>query len=174
MAPKVSAEEIERVVDAAIAAHPDPTGRLLNIMRDIQSEFRYLPVDALDVLSRKLEVPFGALVGLVGSFADFSIEPVGEHLVMVCDGTACHAAGANNIITALEDALGIACGQTSEDGKFTLRSVFCVGSCSLAPIVIVDTKNFGKVRLSEAAKIPDIVRRNDERNAMAREEEGGS
>ena len=163
MAPEARAEEINRVVDEAIAAHPDKTGQLLGIMQDIQAAFRYLPVSALDLLGRKLDVPFGTLLEIVSSFADFTIEPVGEHLVLVCDGTACHAAGSKNIISALEEELGVKCGQTTDDGEFTLRTVFCVGSCGLAPIVIVDAKSFGKVRLSEAAKIPRRVLRNAER-----------
>lgn len=155
MSGTVTETQVNAVLERSFSAHGDGGGAVLNILNDIQEEFRYVPVEALDLLSRRLEIPFASLLETVSAFDDFSLDPVGEHLVLVCDGTACHAKGAGNIISALEDALGVECGKTTEDGLFTLRSVYCVGSCGLAPIVVMDQRSYGKVRLSEAAKLPD-------------------
>lgn len=127
---------------------------LLDMLNAIQDRYRYIPVEALYELSRLTLHTLADMSAVVSAFDDLTTEPVGEHLILVCDGTACHAVGSVDIIRALEDELGIACGTTSDDGKYTLKSVYCVGACSLAPIAMVDGVSFGRIRLT---KLDDII-----------------
>jgi len=144
---------IQEVLDLALERYTDPAGQVLNVLTEIQAEFRYIPIYALDEMSRRTGVPFARLFSICTFFRDFSLEPVGEYLIQVCDGTACHTRGSMDIVHALENALGIKVGQTTPDGKFTLRTVYCVGSCGLAPIIVMNTRTFGRIRLAEAAQV---------------------
>lgn len=141
-------EKLHEFVAQLTERHGTEFGSTLNILNDIQAEYRYIPVEALYELARTTSRSFADLHSIVSAFDDLTTEPIGEHLVLVCDGTACHAAGSVDIIKALEDKLEISCGSTTPDGKYTLKSVYCVGACSLAPIVIADGVSFGRVRLS--------------------------
>ncbi len=143
-----------------VETYGNGSGSVLNILNDIQAAYRYIPATALYELSLLIDSSYSELCSVVSAFNNLTTEPVGNHLVLVCDGTACHTVGAGDIIHRLEDKLGISCGQTTPDGEITLKSVFCVGACSLAPIVIVDNNFCGRVRLSELDKtIAHIVAR---------------
>ncbi len=136
-------------------------GCVLNLLNDLQGKYRYIPIAALVEIADLCNRTMADLVDIIDAFDDLTTEPVGEHVILVCDGTACHASGSVDIIKALEDKLGIKCGQTTPDGKFTLKSVFCVGACSLAPIAIMDGVSFGRIRLSRLdealATFDDVV-----------------
>lgn len=144
-----SAGELHAFIEERVKAHgSDEAGLVLNLLNDLQDRYRYIPVAALVEMAEMCNRTVEELRGIVDAFEDLTTEPVGEHMILVCDGTACHAAGSVDIIKALEDKLGIKCGETTPDGKFTLKSVFCVGACSLAPIIILDGSSFGHVRLA--------------------------
>jgi NADH-quinone oxidoreductase subunit E len=145
-------QEILQVVEAVLRRYQDPTGLALNALNDIQAHFRYLPEEALLELAERTGIPYSRLVSMGSFFEDFSLVPIGQYLVKVCDGTACHTRGASELVQALQKKLGIQVGQTTPDGLFTLRTVHCVGACSLAPIIIVDGKTLGRVKLGEAAQ----------------------
>lgn len=142
-------KELRVFLEEIISRHGDGPGSVLNILNDIQAAYRYVPVEALYGMSILTGRSFADLRSVVSAFDNLTTEPVGRHLILVCDGTACHAIGAGDIIRTLEDKLGVACGQTTPDGEFTLKSVFCVGACSLAPIVIIDDAFCGHVRLND-------------------------
>lgn len=136
-------------MESAIEKHGNGAGSVLNVLNELQDEYRYIPIEALYEYSILSDRPFAELCAVTSSFSNLTTEPVGRHLILVCDGTACHAAGAGDIIRSLEDKIGVKCGETTADGEYTLKSVFCVGACSLAPIVIIDDTFCGHVRLSE-------------------------
>lgn len=139
--------------------HGEEPGALLAILTSLQERFRHVPVDALLELAEISSWTFTDLAGFVSCFDDLSLEPVGRRLVLVCDGTACHAVGSMDIVKGLEDRLGIKCRQTSPDGEWTLKTVHCVGACSLAPVVVVDGLSQGGGRLS---RLDDILPRDEE------------
>lgn len=139
--------------------HGEEPGSLLAILTTLQELFRHVPVDALLELAEEGSWAFSDLAGFVSCFDDLSIEPVGRRLVLVCDGTACHAVGSMDLVKGLEDRLHIKCGETSPDGEWTLKTVHCVGACSLAPIVVVEGLSHGKVRLS---RLDDILPHDEE------------
>ena len=144
--------EILKAVETALDRYQDPTGQVLNILNEIQDRFNYLPETAIHELSERTGIPYSRLYSIGSFFDDFSLDPVGKYLVKVCDGTTCHIRGATELVQALEEKLGIQVGQTTSDGLFTLRTVHCVGACGLAPIIIVNGKISGRVRLNEAVQ----------------------
>lgn len=111
---------------------------LIAILQDMQNEFRYLPKEALVATGSHLDMPLSRIYEVATFYNAFSLKPRGRYLVEVCAGTACHVKGGYNLLAKLERELKIECGQTTEDGMFTLEQVRCLGCCSLAPVVRID------------------------------------
>ncbi len=131
---------------------------LVSILQDIQAEYRYLPEDALIEVSHSLEVPLSQVYSIVTFFRAFSLEPTGRHLINVCLGTACHVRGGVRVLERIERELGIKVGKTTEDLRFTLETVNCVGACALGPIAIVDGEYSGEMT---ADKVKPLIERCD-------------
>ena len=142
------------VVSSFIAAYPDPTGRLINVLNDIQQKYRYLPAPLLDEVSCQMDVDRDQLDRMARFFDYLSLDQVGRCVIDVCDGTACHTQGAARLIREFEKLLGISVGQTTPDGSITLRKVACVGACSMAPVIVIDEGAYGRVRIQQ---IPSLV-----------------
>jgi NADH-quinone oxidoreductase subunit E len=134
-------------VEAILERHQHDKGMLVAILQDIQAEYNYLPKEALQKVSENLEVPFTRIYSVATFFKSFSLKPRGRHLVSVCMGTACHVRGAPKILDAIERELGIKAGETTEDLKYTLETVNCVGACALGPMVVVDGNYSGEMKV---------------------------
>jgi len=117
--------------------------QLVSILQDIQSEYNYLPRQALEKLSRKMDIPQSQIYSMATFFRAFSLNKRGKHIVNVCLGTACHVRGAELILESLERQLGISRGQTTQDLNFTLESVNCMGCCATGPVVKIGEEYFG-------------------------------
>jgi len=111
---------------------------LITILQDVQSEYNYLPRKALIIVSQTLKIPLIDIISVATFYSTFSLEPRGEHTVTVCMGTACHVRGGPKILEEFERRLNIEAGQTTEDRKFTLETVACLGCCAIGPVVVVD------------------------------------
>ena len=122
----------------------DP-GMLVSVLQDIQAEYNYLPKEALAEVSQGLDVPLTQVYSVASFFKAFSLKPRGRHIINVCLGTACHVRGAVRILDEIERKLGIKSGGTTEDNKYTLETVNCVGACALGPIVAVDGNFTGQM-----------------------------
>ncbi len=120
-------------------------GAVIPILQRTQDTFGYLPREAMIYISRKTLIPLNRLYGVATFYTQFHLKRRGKHLVRVCDGTACHVRNAPKNIDAVQKALGIAPGETTPDYKFSLEIVYCLGSCGLAPIALVDEKVYGRV-----------------------------
>jgi NADH-quinone oxidoreductase subunit E len=118
---------------------------LVSILQDIQSEYNYLPKEALVQVSHGLDVPLTQVYSVTTFFKSFNLEPRGRHIINVCMGTACHVRGGAKVLEMIEQELGIKTGDTTEDLKYTLETVNCVGACALGPIVIVDGEYSGEM-----------------------------
>jgi NADH:ubiquinone oxidoreductase subunit E len=114
---------------------------------------RHLPQHALQQISSEVGAPLGRLYHLATFFKGFSLTPTGEHMVQVCLGTACHVKGAVRVLEACGRELGIEPGQTSEDGKFSLEPVRCVGCCGLAAVMTVDEDLYGHVTSVKVSRL---------------------
>lgn len=120
-------------------------GAIIPILQRTQDAYGYLPKSALHYISKKTLIPINKLYGVATFYAQFHLKRRGKHLIRVCDGTACHVRGADKNISALEKSLGVAPGGTSPDYQFSLEIVYCLGSCGLAPVALVDEKVFGRL-----------------------------
>ncbi len=112
--------------------------QLIEILHDAQHVFGYLSIDVLVYVARQLELPLSRVFGVATFYHLFKLEPQGEHSCTVCMGTACYVKGADEIVARVAEAFGIADGETTGDGRLTLASARCLGSCGLAPVVLMD------------------------------------
>ena len=126
---------------------------LISMLQDIQAEERYLPEEALREVASQLDLPLIQVYGVATFFKAFSLEPRGEHLVSVCMGTACHVRGAPAVLDEAKRQLGIEVGETSQDRKFTLETVNCLGACALGPIMVIDNKYHGQMGPGKVKKV---------------------
>ena len=136
-------------VAALLDRHQRDRGLLVAILQSVQSEFFYLPEDAIEEVSRGLGVPLTQAYSVATFFKTFSLKPRGRHLINVCLGTACHVRGAVSILDKLERDLNVKPGETTEDHRFSLETVNCVGACALGPILIVDGKYHGQMTINK-------------------------
>ena len=143
-------------VDQIVERYGGEKSGLIGVLHDTQSEYNYLPKEALTRIAERLEVPLSQVVRVASFFSAFSLEPRGRHLVNVCLGTACHVRGGARILRRIEKDLGIKDGETSEDFEFTLRTVRCLGACALGPIMVVDERYFGKM---SPTRVNDVLKR---------------
>ena len=118
---------------------------VIPILQRAQDAYGYLPREVLRAISKKTLIPLNQLYGVATFYAQFRLQRRGRHLIRVCDGTACHVRGSAKSIEALERALGVAAGQTSGDYRYTLEVVYCLGSCGLSPVALVDDKVYGNL-----------------------------
>ncbi len=120
-------------------------GNLIGILQEVQERFGYLPPAALEEISLRTKVPLSRIYGVVSFYAQFYTEPRGRHTIRACRGTACHVKGAGRILDAIRRALGVEEGQTTPDMLFYLETVACLGTCFLAPAMMIDNQYFGKL-----------------------------
>ena len=117
--------------------------QLVSILQDIQTEYNYLPREALEKLSKKMDIPQSQVYSMATFFRAFSLKKRGRHIVNVCLGTACHVRGGELILESLERQLGVKRGQTTADMNYTLESVNCMGCCATGPVVKIGEEYFG-------------------------------
>jgi NADH-quinone oxidoreductase subunit E len=144
--------DISKIRDV-INRSPAKPSSMITVLQDIQKEFHYLPCEALKEMATILGVPLSKVFSASTFYKAFSLTPRGEKVIRICKGTACHIQGADIVIEQLENGLDLEVGQTTEDLKFTLEVVNCVGACAMAPVMIVNETYHGKVRSDKAVKI---------------------
>ena len=119
--------------------------QVISILQDVQDRERYLPEAALTYVAEALEMPRSQIYSLATFYRAFSLEPRGEHTILVCTGTACHVRGAPRLVEELCRRLEIKPGGTTGDGKFTVETVNCLGACALGPLLVVDDDYHGQM-----------------------------
>jgi NADH-quinone oxidoreductase subunit E len=136
-------------------AHP-PAGTLLSRLHTINSEYGYLPEQDLRIAANELGVPLSQLYSAATFYSAFSFKPRGRHTIQVCLGTACYIRGGDKLLEKLESTLEVKQGETTEDGMFTIETVYCLGSCSMSPVIRVDEDTYGRLKVD---RIPRILRK---------------
>ena len=129
-------------------------GNLIPVLQDIQKEEGYISAESVRKVSRYLRVPRSQIYGVTSFYTQFKFNPPGRHSIRVCVGTACHVQGSEFILKAVEAELGISNGETTEDRRFDLDSVACLGCCALAPVVMIDKKIYGRMSV---IKLKDLL-----------------
>ena len=127
-------------------------GVLIPLLQEAQQADGYISRARMVEIHRESGIPLPHIYGVATFYAQFRLQPVGRHLVRVCHGTACHVTGARGITETLESELGVATGDTTEDGQYTLETVACLGCCSLAPVITVGPDTFGALDTSSAKR----------------------
>lgn len=135
------ADTLQRIIDK----YQQKETSLIGLLQDIASEYGYIPEDTLEEVSGRTRVPLSRLYSLCTFYASLRLEPMGEHHCSVCVGTACHVRGASQVVEEIERKLDVNAGETTEDGKFTLETVNCLGACALGPLVVIDGDYHGKM-----------------------------
>ena len=126
---------------------------LIMILQAIQRKYNYLPQPALTYLSTKIGIPYSKIYGVATFYSSFSLEPRGRNIITICLGTACHVRGGERVRERLQESLDISDGQTTEDQRFTLESVRCIGCCSLGPVIKVDDDVYSNVTVIKLNEI---------------------
>lgn len=140
-------------VDEIIDKYPAQSSVLIQLLLDIQGEFSWIPREAIQCVSERLQIPLSQIYRVASFYKAMSLTPRGRHVVNVCLGTACHVRGATRIIDKVEDSLGIKTGETTEDMQFTLQRVNCLGCCALGPVMLVDKDYHGKMTPAKVAAV---------------------
>ncbi len=130
-------------------------GELINVLHKTQEHFGYLPAEVQEVVADQLKVPVAKVYGVVTFYSFFTMLPQGKYPVSICTGTACYVRGADNVLQEFKRQLNIEVGETTEDGKFSLNCLRCVGACGLAPVVLVGDKTYGRVSPEGVKEILD-------------------
>ncbi len=126
---------------------------LLMILQDISEHYRYVPPPVIPWLAHRLGVSQSRIYGVATFYKSISLEPRGKYVIHVCLGTACHVRGADRVMEALEETLGVQAGQTTADALFTLESVRCLGCCASGPVVMVNRETHGGIDRNRAARL---------------------
>jgi len=132
-------------VDEIIDRYPGEQGVLIQLLLDLQSELNWIPKEAVMRISERLQIPLSQIYRVASFYKAMSLTPRGKHIVNVCLGTACHVRGGARVMDKVEESLEIRAGETTQDMKFTLERVNCLGCCALGPVVVVDKDYHGKL-----------------------------
>ena len=141
----MTTEEISRI-DQIMDKYEGEKGALIQLLLDIQEELNWIPKEAAERISQRLNIPQSQIYRVASFYTAMSLTPMGKHVVSVCMGTACHIRGAQTLVDEICAALGVAPGETTKDLKFTLETVNCVGACAMAPVVSLDGEYHGNVQ----------------------------
>lgn len=152
---QIAHEELQEILQA----YPKEQRFCLAMMQDMQKKYNYIPREGMEELAAYLSCPLSSLYSMATFYKALSLKPKGRHIIKLCDGTACHIRGSSSLRDGVERILGITDGQTTEDGQFSLELVNCLGSCALAPVMVVDDTYHGKVAVDKLAEIFDSYRK---------------
>lgn len=140
-------------VDEILAKFEGKKGALIPVLQEVQALYNYLPKDVLEYVAEKMKTPISQIYGLVTFYSQFHLNPRGRNIIRVCQGTACHVRGGKIILQEVEKQLGIKAGHTTEDLRFTLETIACVGACGLAPVMQVNEDTQGRLTTEKIAGI---------------------
>lgn len=128
-------------------------GNTISLLQEIQEAFGYIPEDTVNWLARKLDIPASKFFGIATFYSQFHLKPRGRNIITACCGTACHVKGAEKVITTIQKELNLGEGKdTTDDGEITLAKVACVGTCSYAPVMLINKEVYGKVTPEKVKK----------------------
>lgn len=144
---------VDQVINKIFDRYAGEIGSSIQILLDVQQEFNWIPKEAISKISERLQVPTSQIYRIASFYKVLSLKPRGRHLVQVCLGTACHVRGGQRIFDKTKMYLKVEEGETTEDGRFTLLRVNCLGCCALGPVVVIDKDYHGKVKVVEVEKI---------------------
>jgi len=154
----ITATEL-RKLDTILEKFPDTqSSDLIPILQQVQAAYGYLQKDILFEVSKKTSIPASRIYGVATFYEQFHFEPHGKHTIKCCRGTACHVKGATELAETIEKYLGIKDGQTTDDMMFTFETVACLGTCAIAPVMMIDDTYYGKMTPKKTEEIIDELK----------------
>lgn len=150
---KVKASNLS-LIDPIIEKYKDTQGNLITLLQKAQGIYGFLPADVLSHIAVKTGIPPAKIFGVATFYTQFRFQAVGRYFIMLCKGTACHVNGSEIIEKTIFEELGIRDGETTADGLFTLKTVACLGCCSLSPVMMINEETYGSLT---AQKVRDIL-----------------
>lgn len=147
-------ENAVTLINAICDRYSDEKTPLMMILSDIQKEFGYIPLEVQEIVSERTGISVAEIYGVVTFYSFFSLQPKGKYVIGCCLGTACYVKGAQQVIDKFSEILGIAPGETTEDGLFTIDALRCIGACGIAPAVSINGKVYPKVSVNS---VPSII-----------------
>ncbi|SFR12986.1 NADH-quinone oxidoreductase subunit NuoE [Desulfoscipio geothermicus] len=139
-------QELQKVFDK----YRTVQGALIPLLQEAQEIFGYLPGDVMKKISREIGVPFSKTFGVATFYSQFHLKPRGRNIIRLCQGTACHVRGAAKVFEAVSNDLGVDRNETTEDRRYTLETVACLGACGLAPVMMVNDDTHGRLTPDKA------------------------
>ncbi|SKC83666.1 NADH-quinone oxidoreductase subunit NuoE [Maledivibacter halophilus] len=144
-----------------VSKYKGTKGTLISVLQEVQEIYNYLPMEVLDYIAGEIGVKPAKVYGVATFYTQFRLDAVGKHIIMLCQGTACHVNGSKAIEEAVCDELNIKEGETTEDNLFTLENVACLGCCSLSPVMMIDGETYGNLTPDKARKIIREIKENE-------------
>ena len=139
-------------IDQIISDNKDVAGSIIGVLRECQNLVGWLPVELIDYVSDGLNLARSEVFGIASFYSLFSLTPKGRHLIKACMGTACYVKGIKEVIGRIGTQYGLREGNTTEDRRFSLQVVRCLGACGLAPVVVVDQDTYGGVKADKVVE----------------------
>ena len=136
-------------------------GTLITILQQAQEIYGWLSNELLEHIAEKTNIPQAKVMGVATFYAQFRDKPVGKHLILLCQGTACHVNGSGEIERSLREYLKVNEGEITSDGLFTYNNVACLGCCSLSPVMMINGKAYGKLTGKSAVEVLEEIRRKE-------------
>jgi len=143
----------EAAMQKVFDQYRDIKGGLIPVLQEAQDIYGYLPKEVLQQIAKELKLPYSNVFGVCTFYAQFHLQPRGRNIIRICLGTACHVRGGAKIFEAAQEALGVGQGGTTEDLRFTLETVACIGACGLSPCMMVNDNTHGRLKPLEVAGI---------------------
>jgi NADH:ubiquinone oxidoreductase subunit E len=151
-------EDMWTRIDKILRDNRPVAGSIISALRECQNVVGYLPVELLDYISIGLNLPSSEVYGVASFYALFSMTPKGRHTIKLCLGTACYVKGIKEVLSRVENEYGIKEGSTSEDRRFSLEGVRCLGACGLAPVMVIGEDTHGAVSSDKVIDILDAYK----------------
>lgn len=145
----------EAELKKVITKYKDQPGGLMPVLQEAQDIYGYLPYEVQKQIAEGMEVSLSEVYGVATFYSQFSLTPKGKYVISICLGTACYVKGADKIVTAIEEKLGITSGECTPDGLFSIQPCRCLGACGLAPVMTINGEVYGKLSPEQAVKIVD-------------------
>ena len=161
-------------LDQVLEANGHDAGNLITILQNAQEIYGYLPSEVIYYVAAQTGISPARVLGVATFYSQFRLEPVGKYLIMLCKGTACHVNGADRIEAAICNELDITNGQTTSDGLFSLKTVACLGCCSLSPVMMINEEVFGSLTPDKAIGILNDLRTRAQQEGNEAQQEGGA
>lgn len=140
-------------IDDVLWRYKDRAGSLIPILQSIQTKLGYLSKETIKYISKNTKIPVSEIYGVVTFYTQFRLQPIGRNIIRICHGTACHVANALKVADTIFEKLNVKPGGTTADLKFTVELVACLGCCSLAPVIMINDKTYGRLTSEKVKKI---------------------